>query len=456
MQTRIIYHALLGSVSGLLIAGCTSPPQRQGRPAPPVGRVIRGVGANGPAGESAHDNPTGTLALGKVLSLALLQHPELAAFSHEMRAADARARQSGLRLNPLVEVELEEYDRDGEGIRSSETMISVKQPFRLGKQRHWRTRAADAQGALAAWDYESKRIDVLTETAERFMTVIAAKRHLELARLTVAVAERTGQAVTERVKAGKAPALQVSKASAELGLSRIGVLQAENRVQVSRLKLAAMWGSEQPVFESLVGELASMLPAVPDMAALRTQLAENPAIARWDAEIRLREAELAAAKSARIPIVKAKVALAQYREDETDALTVGIGAPLPLFDRNQGNIAAARHGLAKARALRRAAEVDLLARFSEARVNLISANNRVRTLRSKVVPAMEEAAGAAHEGYRQGKFRLLDVLDAQRGLFESKGALVNAQLDYHVALVQIQRLTGKRIEELVETGKEEI
>jgi cobalt-zinc-cadmium efflux system outer membrane protein len=68
---------------------------------------------------------------------------------------------------------------------------------------------------------------------------------------------------------------------------------------------------------------------------------------------------------------------------------------------------------------------------------------------------MEEAFNAAHAGYTQGKFGFLDMLDAQRGLFEATGELVDALADYHVALAEIQRLTGTGIEELVRTDRRE-
>ncbi len=68
---------------------------------------------------------------------------------------------------------------------------------------------------------------------------------------------------------------------------------------------------------------------------------------------------------------------------------------------------------------------------------------------------MEEAFAAAHEGYREGKFGFLDMLDAQRGLFEAKGALVNALSAYHAAVAKIQRITGTSIKELLENKTEE-
>jgi cobalt-zinc-cadmium efflux system outer membrane protein len=181
---------------------------------------------------------------------------------------------------------------------------------------------------------------------------------------------------------------------------------------------------------------------------LRSRLSLNPDLARWETELELRRAVVSSEKAARVPDMQASVGYLQYEEDGTDALAFGVGLPLPLFDRNQGNIAAATHELSKAEAERSAAELALATELGETHAALTAAHQRVATLQGKVVPVMEGAFEAAHEGYRQGKFGFLDMLDAQRGLFEAKGALVDASSDYHSALIDIQRITGTSIEEL--------
>jgi cobalt-zinc-cadmium efflux system outer membrane protein len=357
--------------------------------------------------------------------------------------------------NPEVELAVEEYDRGGEGFDSAETAVVLGQLFELGGKRRWRTRVAEAEGELAGWDYESMRLDVFAETAQRFTAVIAAQKRVGLSRSAVELAEKTSSAVGERVKAGKEPPLQASKSEAELEMARMDALEAENALGVARKKLAAMWGAERADFEMAAGSLDSVLGAIPSLDALRSCLSRNPDLARWEVELRLRQATLSSEKAARIPDLEASVGYLQYEEDGTDALAFGVGLPLPLFDRNQGNIAAAGHELSKAKAERAATELVLAAELAEMHAALTGSHQRVMTLRGKVVPAMEQAFEAAHEGYRQGKFGFLDMLDAQRGLFEAKGALVDALSDYHTALTDIQRITGTGIEVLMNEKQED-
>jgi cobalt-zinc-cadmium efflux system outer membrane protein len=465
MLRKILLNVMMGGTGCLLITGCaaTRPQATQagGRAgqqitlpeARPLGAQYRTAdrevrpGATEMSDRAAE--PTGTLRLIDALSAALLQSPELVAFSYEVRAGEARILQAGVLPNPELEFGVEEYDRDGEGFDSAETALVLGQLFELGGKRRWRKRIAEAEGELAGWDFESKRLDVFTETAKRFTAVIATQKRLELAGSAVELAEKTSSAVGERVKAGKEPPLQASKSEAELEMARMEAREAENALGIARKRLAAMWGAERVSFGDVEGSLDAILDAIPPLEALRSRLSLNPDLARWEVELRLRRAVVSSEKAARVPDMAASVGYLQYEEDGTDALAFGVGLPLPLFDRNQGNIAAATHELSKAEAERSAAELALATELGETHAALTAAHQRVATLQGKVVPVMEGAFEAAHEGYRQGKFGFLDMLDAQRGLFEAKGALVDALSGYHSALIDVQRITGTSIEELM-------
>ncbi len=453
MSERISICCAAGLLVASLLTGCVAPGGRTLLPEPrPLGAQVPTVEQGSQDGsEEVRDavpEPTGMLGLKEALAASLMRNPEMAAFSYAMRAAEARILQAGVLPNPQLEFEVEEYDRRGEGFDSAETAVVLAQPFELGGKRRWRKRIAEAEAELAGWDYESKRLDIFAETSRRFVEVLATRERLELARSAVELAEKTSCAVAERVKAGKEPPLQAAKSEAELELARLGELAGENALGVARKRLAAMWGAEAAAFDTVEGSLDHVMDAVPSLGALRVRLAVNPDLARWEAELRLRRAAVAAEKAARIPDLEASVGFLQFEEDGTEAFAFGLGMPLPVFDRNRGNITAAQHELAKAESELSAATGALAAELAEVHSGLTTAHQRVGTLRSKVVPAMEQVYQAAHEGYQQGKFGFLDMLDAQRGLFEARALLVDALHEYQAALIDIQRITATGIDDL--------
>jgi len=439
-------------IASLLLIGCSArqvTTERRTIPADlclDVSVAETGVGGS----DEAFPEEMDSIGLLEALALALKYNPELRASGESVRAARARAKQACLLPNPELELAVEEFDRDGEGFESAETAVVLGQRIELGGKRQCRKRVAEVEGELAVNDLDCMRLDVSAETMKRFTSVLAAQARLHLARSAVELADKTRNAVGERVNAGKEPPLQKTKSSAELEMVRMSALDAESSLDTARKKLAAMWGAKSARFKRVEGSLDGVPDQLPSLDSLRARIAVSPAFARTETEVRLSDAALAAAKAARVPDVEVSIGYLQYEEDGTDAMALAIGVPLPFFDRNQGNVAAAASDLAKANSGRLAAEVGMFVDLEEIYAELESAYRRVKTLRDKVLPAMEQSYASAYEGYEQGKFDFLDMLDAQRGLLEAREAMVEALAVCHAALADLQRITGATLSEMTE------
>jgi outer membrane protein, heavy metal efflux system len=321
-----IKYILLAGAVAAISAGCTSLPLNTELPrARSLGKEYKTIGRSPDAtladASDAGMATTDAVTLEQALALALMRSPELEAFSHVVLAAEARLIQAKLLPNPKVKVGASEFDRTGTGFDTSEIEVVLGQRLELGGKRGWRARVAEARGELAGWDYERKRLDVFTETTQRFTAVIASQRRVELAKSAVVLAEQTSRAVEERVKAGKEPPLQATKAAAELEMARLDALETETRLAVSRRKLAAMWGSEQPHFKEVVGDFDSVLDSLPSHETLRLQLSSNPDLARGDTELKLRQAELASEKAAQVPDLEASIGLQRFEEANKNLLS---------------------------------------------------------------------------------------------------------------------------------------
>lgn len=442
------------------LAGCVGPTETIECIPRPLGQEIHAFHASSddaktpdPVGAFKHQE---TMTLNQALVLALMHNPELEAFSYHVRASEARMLQARLLQNPYLAAQVESLGRDSGGTDLTESYIALGQVIELGGKRKKRMRVAAASGELAGWDYESKRLDVFTLTAQRFIGVLASQRNLELAKSYVLLLEQSSHAVSERVEAGKETSVQATKARAALEMARLDVMEAESNLSAARKVLAASWGADQPLFTTASGDFESIHETLPSENRLRQQLPFNPDIAREGAELELREAVLASKKASGVPDVTAMVGLQHFNEDDSEALMFGIGVPLPLFNRNQGNIAASSFELEKVRAERKAIVTELMAELSRAYAHLTSAQRKTLTLQGKVIPAMEGAFEITLEGYNEGKYGFLDVLDAQRSLFATQGELIDSTSEYFIALSEIERITGTSVGELLENKTEVI
>jgi cobalt-zinc-cadmium efflux system outer membrane protein len=405
-------------------------------------------GAVIPAGAASSPDkpqePGGDIALRDALSLALQYNPELAAFSIEVRVAEARTLQAGLRPNPEVNIEVENFAGSGtlRSFDGAETTFQIGQLIELAGKRPKRARVASLERDLAGWDYEAKRADVLAETSKSFVDVLAGQERLTLTQELLRLAEQTFDAVSARVKAGKVSPVEETKAGVALSNSRIEHARAQRSLEAARKKLVAAWGSGVPAFERAVGPLDRVAPP-PPADRLTQEIRGNPDIARWATEKEQRRTAAALQDAIRIPDPTLAAGVRHFSESGNSAFVAGASVPLPLFNRNQGGILESRRRLAKAETESAAAEAKVRTALADTYQALSTAVSEIDALKTTVLPGAQSAFEAASEGYRQGKFGYLDILDAQRTLFEARGQYVSALATYHKALADLDRAIGR-------------
>jgi len=401
--------------------------------------------------------PEGELMLRDALALALMHNPELASTCWSVRIGEARTLQAGLLPNPEIEFEIDgvEDSRGGGGFDTADMSIRLSQLIELGQKRSARTRVARIEGRSAGWDYETKRLAVLTDATLGFIDVLTAQERLKLTREIVRLSDKTLATVTERVSAGKVSPMEKTKAAVELANNTIELDKAASELRSARKRLASTWASMAPRFSKAVGAMdrVSDIPTYESVGAL---LGQNPNVARWAQEMEQRLASLALARARRVPDLTVGIGVQRFEETNDHALALGLSLPLPLFDRNQGGVLEAQHRLAQLKHERKSAEVRTATAIAESYETLVSARNEAIGLRDQVVPGAVKAFDAAREGYQQGKFGYLEVLDAQRTLFEARSRFLDALARYHRSVAIVESLIGTKLDSLQDQEAEEL
>jgi cobalt-zinc-cadmium efflux system outer membrane protein len=391
--------------------------------------------------------PTGSLTLAEALALALTENPELAPFAWHERADEARIIQASLRINPELNLQVEDVLGTGaySGGSQAQTTLQLSQVIELGGKRAARREVASRARGITQFEYESVRVDVLANVTQRFIHVVAKQQSLELAITNHRLAEDALTTVQKRVEAGKASALEATKAQVALARGEVLVGATRNALNAARKLLAASWRNDDPVFERAEADLFARRP-IPPYQALAGQISSSPEIARWISEKRLREAEIKLADALRVPNLTVGGGIRLLEGNGEEALVFGLTMPLPLFDRNQGGSAELRAEFGRAEADQKAAEFRigavLLGLYEETVHNI----HVIEGLERKILPMAEEALAISREGYVQGRFSYLEVLDAQRTVFDVRQEYIRMATSYHQLLVEIERLTGQPFE----------
>jgi cobalt-zinc-cadmium efflux system outer membrane protein len=128
-----------------------------------------------------------------------------------------------------------------------------------------------------------------------------------------------------------------------------------------------------------------------------------------------------------------------------DAVKLDASIPIPLWDQNLGNIGAAEAARTKVEAEREASKATLILTLAKAYDTLNGALRDIDVLRSSALPNAQRAMDAFESGYSQGRFTLLEVLDAQSTLSEAGLRELEALASFHTSVATIEGLTGTRL-----------
>ncbi|SMO50687.1 TolC family protein [Fodinibius sediminis] len=392
-----------------------------------------------------------TLTFSDALSKALLENPRLQSYGWQVRVKEAERIQASLLPNPTLNSEMENFGGTGpfEGYDAREVTVKLGQKILLGADRLKRKRLAGATKELAGWDYEAQRLDVLTGVTKAYISALEAQRQWQQQKELVDVAQNLYNSISAQVKAGKVSKLAQTKAQVELSRAKIDLENARNQWASARSSLAAYWGSDQPQFKQLKGQL-SMPSVIPEYAKVQTYIQRNPDVARWAAELQQRESALDLEQAKGIPDLTVSGGYKRAEDVGASAAIVGISIPLPFFDRNQGNIKAAKYELSRVKTQREAAVSQTYKDLQTAYNKLDAATHEVNQLQEQVLPGAKTAFEAAQIGYRQGKFDYLEVLDAQRTLFSTRTRYIQALAEYNRAVAEVERLIGTPLSEISE------
>lgn len=376
------------------------------------------------------------LSLPQALDAAFAQNPELAAAGREIGIAEGERRQAGLIPNPELSWEVEDTRRD-----TSTTTVTLSQALELGGKRGARIELASAGQSVAQLELERQRNGLRADVVQAFHAALRAQTALELAQQSQALTERGLQVVQGRIKAGQSSPVEATRAQVQLAQARAQVRRAESQRTVAYQALARLTGNPLAPFDRLDASHLSPGPA-PRAEVLLDKIARTAEWRLAEAQIQRGEAALGSEKAQRIPDLTVSLGSQYSREDRERVNVVGLSMPLPLFDRNQGNVLAAARRADQARDLRNAVELRLRSDTRSAVSQWAAAMEDVQAYDRTILPSAQQAVDTATRGFEMGKFGFLDVLDAQRTLIEARGLYLDALASATDARAQVERIYG--------------
>ena len=382
----------------------------------------------------------GPITLQAALSRVRAASPAVRAAALEVRARGAEADQAGRRLNPTLDLEIENFGGSGalSGFSQNETTLSYAQTFELGGKRGKREQAALANQSLGLAECEVVLREAQLQTALAYYELVAA---IELARLAdeaSGLSQSLAETVGRRVTAGASAPPELSRAQADAASLKAEAVAARARVQTLRYELASLWGEPQPRFALPIENLPGADTF--DFAPVPTD--EHPLLALADAAEEVREAERRSALANGAPDLTVSGGIRRFEGSNDNAFVLGLSVPLPLFDKNRDAARASELRRDAARINSVATQARLRADEAAARQQVRAAADRVRVYQETAVPAARSAYEASVKGYTAGRFDLTTTLDARKGLIAANTGAIQARRDLAAARMRLISLLG--------------
>ncbi|WP_295173081.1 TolC family protein [uncultured Brevundimonas sp.] len=353
-------------------------------------------------------------------------------------AAEARARQARVRPNPTLALDAENAFGSGpfSGYDNAETTLSITQDLELWGRRTARINAARADAGTASLRRDLAVVDAAGRLALVYADAEAAERRAMLAEETLSLTLADARAALVLVEEGREPLLRGIQGESEAAAARAGLDEAiaERDAAFARLTAVAM------LIEPVTTIEASLLDLAPAAALAPTD--QTPTVRVAEAERSAAESRIAVERTRSRPDVSASVGLRRYEAEDATALTFGLSLPLPLFDRNRGNIEAAQADF-------RAADARLMTARQEAQADRAAAQARLRASVSRVnaadagVTSAEEAYRLSRIGFEAGRISQLELRATRTALVNARTAAVDARLARVRAEIDLARQDGR-------------
>ena len=376
------------------------------------------------------------LSLPAAQALALEKNAGIAAAGNEVKAVEGALQQAGARPNPELAATMEDTRKS-----TRTTTYQLNQAIELGGKRGARIDAAERGRDAALLELAVKRGEIRSAVTTAYFGVLGAQERQRLAQETLKLATTAAGMAARRVSAGKISPVEETKARVVESSARLELNQAASELITARKRLAALWGDNALRYANVEGRLEG-LPVLPEIADIVARVPNAPVLRLAKIEVTRRQALARVESSKRVPDLTVSLGSKRDEEARRNMWVIGVSVPLPLFDTNQGNLREALSRTDKARDELQLAENRLDLEVAEAYERLRNAHQEAGALQQDILPAAQSAYDAAGKGFELGKFSFLEVLDAQRTLFQAKLQHLRALSQGHGAAADIDRLLG--------------
>lgn len=383
-----------------------------------------------------------SITLEWALQQTLSKNAELVAYPYRLRQAEALAEQASVRPNPELSIAVENAYGSGEfsKLDAAEISLTLSQTIELGGKRQQRLQYANAELMQQETEYQLTRLDVLAETSRRYYQLLTLQEKIDVNNRRQREEAGALKSIEARAKAGAIGQADVAKMALRQARTQDEGRLLHNAQALAKLRLAAMWQGDGN-FSHAQGEL-KQLPSLPDRAQVAASVEQSPNLLNQLALQRLADSRLALAQSEGRSDISIGLGVRQFQATDDQALLIDFSMPLAFSNPNRGRIKAAQaeadFSNNQQLVLRRQLQLSLL----DLRQQLAGSIEQTKRLQTTLLPLAHTLLSETRTGYNQGRYSVLQWVDAQAELFSTERRLIDTQQQAFEQLLELERITG--------------
>jgi cobalt-zinc-cadmium efflux system outer membrane protein len=382
-----------------------------------------------------------TITLEELQQMALQNNPTFKQSAANIQAAEGRKKQSGLYPNPTVGYQGEQIR--GGSFHGGEQGFFVQQDIVLGGKLGLNRKIFDQEFKQAETEAEEQKLRVVTNVRMSYVQALAAQQMLELRQDLSKLADDAVETSHQLANVGQADAPDVLESEVEAQQAQLAVTMAEQNQQRVWKALTAVVGSPRLPSMRLEGKLEDTPPVNADELVEKI-VNESPAVRIAELGVKRAEAALARAKRETIPDLQLRGGLQQNGELLSNGRPVGlqgfadVGVRIPIFNRNQGNIATANADADRAK--REVERVKLVLRERAASVvqTYTFSQAAVDRYKNQMIPRAQKAYEMYTKQYQDMAAAYPQVLISQRTLMQLEVSYITALENFATSSLSLQ------------------
>ena len=412
--------------------------------------VMGGLLASTAFAAAQQDSNTSTipsqLTLQTAMAMLIRQSPILLRDQLNSIVARSNLRQAGLRPNPDLEITSESYpvfeSNPGSFWNNQELVVRAGQTIETGGKRSKRIGVARQELAATESDVQNTLRELKLELKQRYYAVVLAKAQRELAEEILKQFDDIIRVNEARFKTGELSGLEINRIRAERARFSNDLLDADLQLKNSKTALVELLGVQDLNIAFDVSETLAALTLQLDLASLqREALQRRPDLVAETQRLERNRQNLRLQQSEAVPNVTPSFG---YKRDfGVNTAAIGLSAPLPLFNRNQGGVSRASAEIQQQQYETSRVELAVRREVQQAYQTAQTQVEKVKALEGQYVPSARKAREIAQQSYRLGALDLIELLDSERTYRETVRAYNLALFDFNASLFQLEAAVGK-------------